>query len=230
MNNELLKYFEEIDARQKGVEKAQTFLDEERKKYEEKVNPVQSFIERENIEIEQIKNKQIGVDFSKALEELAKLWGTRVEDLELDFSTSAKRLIDRHSDTVFGGVLSIDQRVLFAFLEGKYDKKHEYQITVVDKKTGQETLFVSKLDRNSIQADGKPLKEHLYQTSEKCDNSSSSVLDFKVDKYENLRLYYDIKKLYSLNRYTGDTIDWLVAIRNSFNEKSPNQENTEMAK
>lgn len=184
---------EELRMRKEAVRKAESFIQEENKKYRKKVAKSEAFVERENREIETLKNSFVSVELEKLVEEVAKEWGTSVDDLEVsvDFDVIPGKY-DKCNFNEYG-----------EFLHKFFDTMQEMTLMITNKfgvckrtRCFDRPLFL--LDLRERQKDGKILAQHLNLVSTEVEEGKFETT-FVCDDYKNLIFNYRLKELLDNN-------------------------------
>lgn len=198
----------ELNTRKQAVQEASDFIKERKKEYEKDIRIPTAFIEREEREIRVLLDSKVSVSLKTYVEELAKLWNTKVRNLE------ATLIVD-----TFNGELSMEQMLKELLSKSWISSYPRYSFSfLVDYKDGSVThsaCISQPITGEFLQAkqkDGKTFISHLraeiikldedhYESSIVCDDFSPLMFDFNF--------------CYMLNIMENDTEQEKVALLNA---------------
>ena len=128
------------------------------KEYEFKKSlaPLESLKKQKLLEIQSLRDTKIKVNLKDILRELASLWGVKESDLDFSYTSNLDHMVSIPSS------VSPDIDSLLA------SKKGIFYFTIVNKKGYNKDQcrnwcsFYNDIDLDAIQADGRPMREHLY--------------------------------------------------------------------
>ncbi|MBQ9795346.1 MAG: hypothetical protein IJW36_00090 [Clostridia bacterium] len=198
---------EELIMRKQAVKDAEQFITEENRKFREKVAKSEAFIEREKREIEALRGSFVSVELEKLVEQVAKEWGTTVDNLEvvLVFDVISGKY-EKYNFNEFG-----------KFLHEFFNTKQEMALLITDKhgvckrcECFKRPLFL--LDLKEKQRDGKTLGQHLNLVSTEVEEGKFETT-FVCDDYKNLIFNYRLSELLDLcdNPKSSDSLTILKA-------------------
>ena len=212
----------ELKARKQGLQKAKDFIEEKKKEYEAAIEKPAAFAEREEREIRALLASKVPVSLQTYVEELAKLWNTKVRNLDTTLVIAT-----------FSGVIPMEEMLKELTEESCYSSKYNinFLVTYHDGPVMHCACInrpITKALLKAEQKDGKSLVSHLRreviridgedrsETSIVCDDYSPLVFDFTFGDITNI--------MYDPNYKTQDNIALLnAAIRDNQDCKQEEQ-------
>ena len=205
----------ELKARKQGLQEAKDFIEEKKKEYEAAIEKPAAFAEREEREIRALLASKVPVSLQTYIEELAKLWNTKVRNLDPTLII-----------TTFSDNMTLEQMVKELLSEFLYSSSKCDVSFLVTYKDGPvmhcaciKRPFTKEL-LQSTQKDGKSFISHLradvvridsedrYESTIVCDDFTPLVFNFTFGDM--------IKIMYDPNHKTEDNIALLnAAIRDN---------------
>lgn len=207
----------ELNARKQGLQEARDFIEEKKKEYEKAIEKPAAFAEREEREIRALLGSKVPVSLQTYVEELAKLWNTKVRNLDPTLII-----------TTFSDNMTLEQMVkelLSEFLYSSSKCDVSFLVTYKDgpvMHTACITRPITKGLLQEVQEDGKSFISHLrpevikdgarYESSLVCDDYTPLVFNFTFGHMINI--------VYDPNYKTQRNIALLnAAIRDSQHNK-----------
>ena len=150
MDHSILDYFKEIEQRRLEIAKHKQTIDEKTLEYEQAIATPKSLIEKNRLEIENIKKSGVKAELKDILDEIAREWNTTADQLNVNFQTYFV-----HSNVNLqyenAGVKDISGYDLLNVVISYKNNNHPLHYT----------SFSLPLKYDEPQKDGKPLSEHL---------------------------------------------------------------------
>lgn len=200
MNNKVEEYMRDLVGAQKQVKEGERQIERESGIYESKYDSIATRIGNLKEDLHHLEKSTIDVRVKRVVEELAKLWDTNVDNLNVVFHTNVS-----HSS------LDPDASILMHYAEELEKLGKLNMIFIVSEKTKdggfRSESFSSVLKFDAMQVDGRPLYDHLspvvheeINKNKNGDESKTYGIDLKVDNWRKVILTYPISELISQNK------------------------------
>ena len=171
------KFISEMNSRLKDKLKAEDYLLQETRKFEASIEPVKRFIARSGIEIASLNGTEFNTDIGTIVEELANMWGVEKEDLSVGLYSTLGYSATKPSREKLNTYL--EEKARNTYLNLRVSAKTK----AIDNSCVASIYTPFRL--NTIQADGRPLIQHLHM----------STNQYQEGQYEITAAFEDINKI-----------------------------------
>ena len=199
---------EELAMRKAAVKNAQDFIDVETEKYKNKIRDAEIFKEREEREIECIKNMNISITLESFVEEVAEEWNVDIKKLKVNVLFGTAEVLGKSSEKSFNKFCKTRKDLVMRLCV-------EYR--------GNMIQIANPLDLDSIHKGGKTLSDYLRVVHyEKCAFINTN---FHCADYRNLIFTYNVSSLVDRKGKPYISTDELIFKAHARDNKKRNEAN-----